>query len=154
MRGQTGGIENAGNFLILEEGMKWQQVGLDMEDLQFLETRKMNKHEICTLFRVPPHMVGDLEAGAAYSSVEEMGEDFVTYTLRPWFVRWEQAIARDLIDDPGNVRSLLRRRLPAPRQDDRTLSGVLQCPHGRLDQHQRNPRQRRPEPRRRRRRVQ
>jgi HK97 family phage portal protein len=100
MRDQTGGIEKAGSFLILEEGMKWQQVGLDMEDLQFLETRKMNKREICTLFRVPPHMVGDLEAGASYSSVEEMGEDFVTYTLRPWFVRWEQAIARDLIDDP------------------------------------------------------
>ncbi len=100
MRDQTGGIEKAGNFLILEEGMKWQQVGLDMEDLQFLETRKMNKREICSLFRVPPHMIGDLEGGASYASVDEMGEDFVGYTLRPWFVRWEQAIARDLIDDP------------------------------------------------------
>jgi len=100
IRDQTGGVEKAGSFLILEEGMKWQQIGMKPEDLQFLETRQMNLRQIARLFRVPLHMLGDLEAGASYASVEQMGQEFITYTLLPWMVRWEQAIARDLIADP------------------------------------------------------
>lgn len=91
-----GGIEKAMRLMILEEGMKYTAMGIPPEDAQFLETRKFQVNEIARLFRVPPHMVGDLDR-ATFSNVEQQSIDFVIHTIRPWLVRWEQAIAQRLL---------------------------------------------------------
>jgi len=80
---------------ILEEGMKVHEVGIPPEDAQFLETRKFQVNEIARIFRVPPHLIGDLEK-ATFSNIEQQSIEFVIHTIRPWLVRWEQAIMRDL----------------------------------------------------------
>ena len=90
------GLENAHRIAILEEGMSVDQVGMAPEDAQFLDTRKFQRSEIASIFRVPAHMIGDLDK-ASYASIEQQSLDFVTYTLRPWLVRWEQAIYKDLL---------------------------------------------------------
>ena len=92
-----GGLSNAHRIAILEEGMEWQALGVPPDHAQFLETRKFQLTEIARLYRVPPHMLADLESGASYASVEQMSLDFVTYTLRPWLIRWEQALGYDLL---------------------------------------------------------
>lgn len=97
---------------VLEHGMEYQQLGVTPEQAQFLETRKYSDVEIARIFRVPPHMVGILDR-ATWSNMEQQALEFVTYTLTPWLVRWEQAIKRDLITGrqffaEHNVAALLR----------------------------------------------
>ncbi|MCB9868139.1 MAG: phage portal protein [Phycisphaerales bacterium] len=94
---ETGGYGQAGKTLILEEGMKWDQVSMTNRDAQFIEAKRMRPGEIARLFRMPPHMIGDHDKGASYASVEQQAIDFVVHTIRPWLVRIEQAIKRDLI---------------------------------------------------------
>lgn len=90
------GLGKSHRLLILEEGMSWKQVGIPPEDAQFLETRKFQVTEIARIFRVPPHMLADLER-ATFSNIEHQSIEFVVHTVRPWLVRWEQAILRDLV---------------------------------------------------------
>jgi len=90
------GLSNQHRIAILEEGMKYHQVGIPPEDAQFLETRKFQRSEIASFFHIPPHMIGDLEH-ATFSNIEHQGIEFVVYTMRPWFVRWEQVINRKLL---------------------------------------------------------
>jgi HK97 family phage portal protein len=93
------GVDNAGRTAILEEGMSWQSLGISNDDAQYLETRKFQITEIARWYGVPPHMIGDLD-NATFSNIEHQGIEFVTYSLRPWLVRWEQEIKRKLfIDD-------------------------------------------------------
>lgn len=94
---ETGGYGQAGKTLILEEGMKWEAVAMTNRDAQFIEAKKLRPGEIARIFRVPPHMIGDHEKGASYASVEQQALDFVVHSVRPWLVRIEQAIKRDLI---------------------------------------------------------
>lgn len=92
----TGGLDNAHRVGVLS-GVKWQQVGMNLDDAQFLETRKFQLHDIARLYRVPPYKVGITEPGAvSYASVEQQAIEFVTDTLRPPIRRIEQAIDRDL----------------------------------------------------------
>jgi HK97 family phage portal protein len=90
------GSENAHRVAVLEEGMKFQSIGIPPEQAQFLETRKFQINEIARIFRIPPHMVGDLEK-SSFSNIEQQSLEFVKYTLDPWVVRWEQAIQKSLI---------------------------------------------------------
>lgn len=90
------GTRNSHKVAVLEEGMKYHSIGIAPEDAQFLETRKYQVNEICRIFRVPPHLVGDLER-ATFSNIEHQSIEFVQHTIRPWIVRWEQAIARALL---------------------------------------------------------
>jgi HK97 family phage portal protein len=90
------GLSNQHRIMILEEGMKASKFTIPPEDAQFLETRKFQTNEIARFFRIPPHLIGDLEH-ATYSNIEEQSLEFVVYTMRPWFVRWEQAINRKLL---------------------------------------------------------
>jgi HK97 family phage portal protein len=89
------GLSGAHRIAILEEGMKWTQIGIPPEDAQFLETRKFQVTEIARIFRIPPHMLADLER-ATFSNIEHQSIEFVVHTIRPWLVRWEQAFKRDL----------------------------------------------------------
>lgn len=90
------GSSNAHKVAVLEEGMKYQQIGIPPEEAQFLETRKFQINEIARLYRIPPHMVGDLEK-SSFSNIEQQSLEFVKYTLDPWVIRWEQALARSLL---------------------------------------------------------
>ena len=92
------GSANAHKVAVLEEGMKYQPIGISPEQAQFLETRKFQIDEIARIFRVPPHMVGDLEK-SSFSNIEQQSLEFVKYTLDPWIVRWEQAMCRVLLSD-------------------------------------------------------
>lgn len=89
------GLSNAHRMKVLEEGMTYQQVGIPPEEAQFLETRKFQRSEIASVYRVPPHMIGDLER-ATFSNIEHQSIDFVVHTLGPWLKRIEQADERDL----------------------------------------------------------
>ena len=93
-----GGSGNANKIAVLEEGMKYTPIAISPEQAQFLETRKFQINEIARIFRVPPHMVGDLEK-SSFSNIEQQSLEFVKYTLDPWVVRWEQSIMRSLLSD-------------------------------------------------------
>jgi len=90
------GFEKAHKIAILEEGMKPEKLGISPEDAQLLETRKFQISEIARIFRIPPHMIGDLDR-ATFSNIEHMGLEFVTYSLMPWLVNIEQSINTHLL---------------------------------------------------------
>ena len=89
------GTGNAHKVAVLEEGMKYQQIGIPPEEAQFLETRKFQLDEIARLYRIPPHMIGDLEK-SSFNNIEQQSMEFVKYTLDPWVIRWEQAMQKAL----------------------------------------------------------
>ena len=91
-----GGSSNANKVAVLEEGMKYTPISIAPNEAQFLETRKFQIDEIARIFRVPPHMVGDLEK-SSFSNIEQQSLEFVKYTLDPWVARWEQAMVRALL---------------------------------------------------------
>ena len=90
------GSSNAHRVAVLEEGMKFAPIGIPPEQAQFLETRKFQINEIARIFRIPPHMIGDLEK-SSFSNIEQQSLEFVKYTLDPWVVRWEQAMQKALL---------------------------------------------------------
>lgn len=110
-----GGSANSGKVAVLEEGMKYTPISIAPEQAQFLETRKFQINEIARIFRVPPHMVGDLEK-SSFSNIEQQSLEFVKYTLDPWIIRWEQSLNRSLLNPDEkktyffkfNVEGLLR----------------------------------------------
>ena len=114
-QGQFGGSANAGKVAVLEEGMKYTPISISPEQAQFLQTRKFQINEIARIFRVPPHMLGDLEK-SSFSNIEQQSLEFVKYTLDPWVIRWEQALSRALLSAEEkqsfffrfNVEGLLR----------------------------------------------
>lgn len=92
-----GGSGNAGKVAILEEGLKFSVIGIPPKDAQMLEMRRFQVEDIARIFRVPPHMIGDLEH-ATFSNIEHQSLEFVKYTLGPWMARWEQAMKRRLLN--------------------------------------------------------
>lgn len=93
-----GGSSNSGKVAILEEGMQFARISMPNNEAQFLETRKFQVTEICRIYRVPPHLVGDLER-ATFANIEHQGISFAVHTIRPWLVRIEQAMNRALFPD-------------------------------------------------------
>lgn len=91
-----GGLANSNKPALLEGGMDFVKVGLANDEAQFLETRKFQVSEIARFFRVPPHMLMDLDR-ATFSNIEHQSIEFVTHTMRPWLVRWEQTLNRTLL---------------------------------------------------------
>ena len=110
-----GGSVNSNRVAVLEEGLKYTPITIAPDQAQFLETRKFQLNEIARIFRVPPHMIGDLER-ATFSNIEHLSLEFVKYSLDPWLVRWEQSMSRVLFTDDEkreyfikfNVDGLLR----------------------------------------------
>ena len=90
------GSGNAHRVAVLEEGMKFQSIGIPPEQAQFLETRKFQTEEICRIFRVPPHLVANLDK-ATFSNIEHQSISFVVHTIRPWLVRLEQGMNKALL---------------------------------------------------------
>ena len=90
------GLQNSHGVILLEEGMKYSPVGMKMEDVQFIESRKFTATEMARIHGVPPHLIADLEH-ATFSNIEEQGIEAVVYSFRPWAVRWEQALNARLL---------------------------------------------------------
>lgn len=93
-----GGSANGGKVAVLEEGMTFSSISMPNNEAQFLETRKFQVEEICRIYRVPPHMVGDLSR-STFSNIEHQSIDFAVHTIRPWLVRIEQAMNRALFSE-------------------------------------------------------
>ncbi len=89
------GKANAGKVAVLEEGMKFNALTMPLADAQYLETRKFQVSDIARIFRIPPHMIGDLER-ATFSNIEQQSIEFVQHTILPWISRWEQELNRKL----------------------------------------------------------
>ncbi len=98
-----GGSSNANRVAILEEGMTFTPISIPNNEAQFLETRKFQVEEICRIFRVPPHLVGNLEH-ATFSNIEHQSIDFAVHTIRPWLVRIEQSMNRALFSEQEKGR--------------------------------------------------
>lgn len=96
LRTEFAGTASSHGTLVLEEGMDWKNLGLTNEDSQFLGTREFSVTEVARWFRIPPHMIGDLTR-STFSNIENESLNFVRFTMAPWFVRWEQAILKDLL---------------------------------------------------------
>lgn len=102
-----------GGFFLLY--MKFNPISINPQEAQFLETRKFQVNEICRIFRVPPHMIADLEK-SSFNNIEQQSLDFVTNTIRPWLVRIEQTAFQQLLSEAEqekyfvkfNVDGLLR----------------------------------------------
>lgn len=98
------GAIHAGEAPLLEGGMEAQTIGINPKDAQLLESRSFSVEEICRWFRVPPFMVGHSEKSTSWGTgIEQQMIAFLTFTLRPWLSRIEQAINKDLL---GPVQSL------------------------------------------------
>lgn len=86
-----GGSKNGSKTAVLEEGMQYHAISIPNNDAQFLETRKFQVEEICRIFRVPPHMVADLDH-ATFSNIEHQDLSFTKHTIRPWVTLIEQVL--------------------------------------------------------------
>ena len=111
------GPSNANKAALLEEGMDVVAMGVPQADAQFLDSQKMTRAEIAGLFRVPSHMINDLDR-ATFSNIEQMSLEFVIYTLTPWLVLWEQAIGRDLLTADERKRYYAKHKIQALLRGD------------------------------------
>lgn len=98
IREKFSGASNSHGLMLLEEDMSWTQIGLKNDEAQFLETRKFQIAEIARMFRLPPHMLSDLEK-ATFSNIEQQSIDYVTRTLLPWIRRWEMMLNMRLLTE-------------------------------------------------------
>jgi len=89
-------VTNAHKVILLEEGAKFTATGMTSRDAQFLDSRKFSRGEIASIFRIPPHKIGDLDR-ATFSNIEHMALEYVTDSLQPWFTRWEQRLTKSLL---------------------------------------------------------
>jgi HK97 family phage portal protein len=93
-----GGLSNAHRVAVLEAGLDWKQISIAPDEAQFLESRKFQINEIARFYRIPPHMLADLDR-STNNNIEHQGLEFVTNTMLPWFTRWEQTINWDLFHE-------------------------------------------------------
>jgi HK97 family phage portal protein len=96
------GGENAHKTAVLEEGMKFEAASSENEAAQFLQTRQFQKDEICSIFSVPPHMIGDT-GKQNRANTEQIGLEFVTFTLGPWLESWTQELKRRVFPKMGRT---------------------------------------------------
>lgn len=92
------GLSSAHRVAILEEGMSIERLTIPPEEAQFLQTRRMQIAEIARIYRIPPHMLGELDR-ATHSNIEHQQIEFLTQSLRPWLVAIEQAVQRLLLPE-------------------------------------------------------
>lgn len=94
------GLGQAHRQMLLEDGMTARPITINPTDSQFLETRKFQISEIARIYHVPPHMLADVEKSTSWGTgIEEQNIGFIVHTMRPWFVLWEEELARVLLLD-------------------------------------------------------
>lgn len=105
----TKGLSNAHRVAVLEQGIKWQQIGVTAEDAQMLETLRDVDGRVAAIFRVPPHLIGLTERSTSWGTgIEQQNIQFLQLSLMPWLVRWEQSLARDLLSVKGFATHQIR----------------------------------------------
>lgn len=120
-----GGVTNAHKFALFEGGMKPEPWGdMPLDDMQFLLLRKFSVQEICRIYRVPPHMVADLEK-ATFSNIEHQSQEFVQYTLMPYFTRIEASVAKWLLKPEDRKTHFLRFNADGLLRGDSAARGEL-----------------------------
>jgi HK97 family phage portal protein len=92
-----GSCSNYGKTRFLGDDAKYTRISMSNEDAQYLQTRRYSKEEICGIFRVPPHLIGDAIRAKGWSTLEQQNEEFLTFTLAPILHAFEQSCNRDLI---------------------------------------------------------
>jgi HK97 family phage portal protein len=118
------GSSNAHQVALLEEGMKWQSIGFPASDAQFLETRKYQRSEIAGLWRVPLHLIGDLER-ATFSNIEQQGLDFVVHGLMPYLTRIEQRVRLQLLSPEERKRYFAKFQVAGLLRGDMAARGAF-----------------------------
>jgi HK97 family phage portal protein len=96
------GAENRGKVAVLENGMKYHEVGLTNKDSQFIEVTNANVPAVCRYFRMPPHMIQDLTR-STNNNIEWQSLEFVKFTMTPWAERWESSIEYSLLPDDTDL---------------------------------------------------
>jgi HK97 family phage portal protein len=91
-----GGLANAGRPIIAEGGLDFTPINMKMVDAELLASKRFQVEDICRIYRVPLHLVQNLER-ATFSNIEQQSLEFVTYTMLPWFKRWEDCINGQLL---------------------------------------------------------
>lgn len=92
---------NQHRVAILEDGLEWQDIGIEPQKAQLIESEEFNAEDICRWMGVPPFMIGLTSKSTSWGTgIEQQNIGFVTYTIMPLTVRWQQAISRDLILAP------------------------------------------------------
>jgi len=109
------GLKNSGKPMLLEDGLDFTRLTIANNESQFLESKKFSKEQIASIFRVPTHLLNGYD-GATFSNIEQLSQEFIQFTMLPWFTTIEQELMVGLIpkkEQPNfkilfNVDSLLR----------------------------------------------
>lgn len=101
------GMQNSGKPMLLEGGLKFERISIPNNDAQFLETRKYQKEEIASIFRVPMHMINSLE-NATFSNIEHQSLEFVKFTIMPWVKRIEQEMNAQLLTATERTKYVIK----------------------------------------------
>lgn len=101
------GSLNAGTPMLLDNGVKWEQLTISPEDIQMLESRRFSVEEICRIFGVPPHMIGHTEKTSSWGTgLEQQTLGFVKFTLRRRLRKIEQALEKQLLTAEDKARGV------------------------------------------------
>ena len=131
-----GGMTNAHRTMVLEEGLKYERVGIPPEEAQWLESRKFNRSEIASIYGVPPHLIGDLER-STNNNIEHQGIEFQTITMRPLCVRFEQELTRKGLSDKEKKKYFIEHNMDGLARGDmasrydaysKAINGGWMCP--------------------------
>lgn len=116
------GVENAGKPIILEEGLSYKTISLNPEDAEFISTHKLTRSDIASIFRMPPHKIGDLER-STNNNIEQQSLDYVGDTLMPWLLNFEQEYRLKLLLPSEVELTYFRHNLAAQLRSDVTARG-------------------------------
>jgi HK97 family phage portal protein len=116
------GVDRAHRFIILEEGLKYEKLGIPPNDAQFLETRKFQLEEVARWFNIPPHKLGALDR-ATHSNIEQQETDYYISSLGPWLQNWEQELTAKLIARSEVNIQLIEHNLEGKLRGDSTARG-------------------------------
>lgn len=126
--------ESSLNVVVLEDGADWVSIGLDPESAQLLESRKLSSKQICGLYRVPPHLIGEVDATTSWGTgIAEQVDGFIKFALLPWVNKAEKERTRKLFGPSGEV--YCKHLMEALERADilkRTQAIVQQILHGYL----------------------
>jgi HK97 family phage portal protein len=91
-KAMLGGLQNSGKTAVLEQGLKWQQLSMTSSDLEFIASRQFQLQEIARIFRVPPHMIGELSR-STNNNITQQSQEYVNYTLTGFTRRWQAKLS-------------------------------------------------------------
>jgi HK97 family phage portal protein len=112
------GLENAHKYMLLEEGVKFERTSIPAQEAQLIEARRFQPQDIARAFRVPLHKINDM-SGSTHSNIEQEALNFLTDTLQPWFVNWEQELSRKLVTEDEKDRIFVEYLREAHLQADK-----------------------------------